>query len=286
MYNTGIYKITNILNKDRYIGSASGKNGFYGRWSTHKSQLNKGNHHSLHLQNAWNKYGAENFVFEIVEIVSDLNEILKREQYYIDNLKPSYNICKTAGNTLGFKHSEETKIRYSFLRKGKFGGDKNPMFKTNSYNKWVEKYGVDEAEKLNNIKSKKLSISHKNKKHSNESKNKIKLSNSGEKSYMAKLNNSTAKEIRDLLLKDPTINFTKLGKKYDVGGWVIYGVIKNETYYNPDYNYTMFLNSKKLIGDKIREHYKNKKISCNKLSSIYNISQTQIQRIIKNKIYN
>ena len=102
----------------------------------------------------------------------------------------------------------------------------------------------DTDEKLNNIKSKKLSISHKNKKHSNESKNKIKLSNSGEKSYMAKLNNSTAKEIRDLLLKDPTINFTKLGEKYDVGGWVIYGVIKNETYYDPDYNYTMFLNSK------------------------------------------
>jgi hypothetical protein len=34
------------------------------------------------------------------------DEILKREQYYIDNLKPNYNILKIAGSSLRLKHSE------------------------------------------------------------------------------------------------------------------------------------------------------------------------------------
>jgi hypothetical protein len=34
--------------------------------------------------------------------------LLKREQYYLDNLKPQYNIVETAGSTLGYKHTEES----------------------------------------------------------------------------------------------------------------------------------------------------------------------------------
>jgi hypothetical protein len=37
------------------------------------------------------------------------DEIFKREQYYIDNLKPSYNILKITGSFLGLKYSEVTK---------------------------------------------------------------------------------------------------------------------------------------------------------------------------------
>lgn len=31
-----------------------------------------------------------------------------REQYYLDLLKPKYNILKVAGSNLGFKHSKAT----------------------------------------------------------------------------------------------------------------------------------------------------------------------------------
>jgi len=34
--------------------------------------------------------------------------LLEREQYYLDNLQPEYNIVKTAGSTLGYKHTEES----------------------------------------------------------------------------------------------------------------------------------------------------------------------------------
>jgi hypothetical protein len=33
---------------------------------------------------------------------------LSREQYYLDLLKPEYNILKIAGSSLGYKHSENT----------------------------------------------------------------------------------------------------------------------------------------------------------------------------------
>jgi hypothetical protein len=53
------------------------------------------------------KYSYYNFKIEILEDCN--NESLKiREQYYLDLLKPEYNICKTAGSMLGFKHSLKT----------------------------------------------------------------------------------------------------------------------------------------------------------------------------------
>lgn len=53
------------------------------------------------------KYGYSNFRLEILEYCGK-KETLSREQYYFDLLKPEDNILKTAGSTLGFKHSQET----------------------------------------------------------------------------------------------------------------------------------------------------------------------------------
>lgn len=53
------------------------------------------------------KNGYSNFSLEILEYCSPENTTL-REQYYMDLLNPEYNILKTAGSFLGFKHSEET----------------------------------------------------------------------------------------------------------------------------------------------------------------------------------
>jgi group I intron endonuclease len=51
------------------------------------------------------KYGYSNFSLEIIEYC-DPNILIEREQYYIDQLKPEYNILKTAGSSAGFKHTE------------------------------------------------------------------------------------------------------------------------------------------------------------------------------------
>lgn len=102
----GIYKIVNTINNKIYIGSA--KN-IKKRWSAHKSDLNKNKHHSRYLQNAWNKYGKDSFIFEIVEELIDLSLLIDKEQYYINSLNPVYNCCPIAGNCLGRIHTEETK---------------------------------------------------------------------------------------------------------------------------------------------------------------------------------
>ena len=75
--SSGIYMLYNIVDNKYYIGSAVN---LRERWLGHKSFLNCNNHHSQHLQNAWNKYGEQSFKFQVLEYVADKNELLKREQ--------------------------------------------------------------------------------------------------------------------------------------------------------------------------------------------------------------
>lgn len=44
---------------------------------------------------------------ELLEYCDNV-DTLKREQYYMDLLKPEYNIVKIAGSTLGYKHTSES----------------------------------------------------------------------------------------------------------------------------------------------------------------------------------
>lgn len=121
MVKSGIYNIVNLLNYKIYVGSAVW---FNHRWRMHKSDLNLNKHCNKHLQKAWNKYGKECFSFEILEIVIDRDDLLKREQFWIDRLNPDipeigYNILPIAGSRLGAKHTEEYKLKQSLRYKGK-----------------------------------------------------------------------------------------------------------------------------------------------------------------------
>jgi group I intron endonuclease len=57
------------------------------------------------------KYRYSSFSLEILEYCEP-KKCIEREQYYLDLLKPEYNILKNAGSLLGFKHSEETKAKF------------------------------------------------------------------------------------------------------------------------------------------------------------------------------
>lgn len=121
MKQAGIYKIVNQVNNQIYIGSSVN---LERRKYNHFKSLLKGCHQNQHLQNAYNLYGKDNFIFEIIEIISfDVDDfkhyLLQREQFWIDNLHPNYNIFQTAGSPLGFHHSKETKIKISQTTLGK-----------------------------------------------------------------------------------------------------------------------------------------------------------------------
>lgn len=68
---------------------------------------------SILVGRAVEKYGLENFVFLVLEIVShqdtvDVKLLLEREDYYIKSMSPEYNIAPLATNSAGWEHSEES----------------------------------------------------------------------------------------------------------------------------------------------------------------------------------
>lgn len=101
-----IYEIRCILTNKIYVGSTLNH---LKREKDHFNNLKKNKHHNKKLQNAYNKYGSEYFKFTIIEEVSDDENLIEREQHYIDTLEPFFNICKIANSSLGLKRSQETK---------------------------------------------------------------------------------------------------------------------------------------------------------------------------------
>ncbi len=81
----GIYKITNSITGDFYIGSSCN---IKQRWATHKCPSAQKRLPNSKLYQDISQYGLGNFIFEVLEETADLKE---REQYWIEQLSPSYN---------------------------------------------------------------------------------------------------------------------------------------------------------------------------------------------------
>jgi len=111
----GIYKIRNLKNDKIYIGSSIN---LIKRQRDHFRSLNLKNHYNLKLQRAFNKYGKDNFIFEII-LECSVEDLLKMEQYYIDTLMPSYNIRTIANSNLGTKRNALTKLKMRNAQLGK-----------------------------------------------------------------------------------------------------------------------------------------------------------------------
>jgi group I intron endonuclease len=113
---SGIYRIRSIIKPERvYIGSATL---ICNRWRVHKYELKRNTHHSNKLQKHYNKYGLEDLIFEIIQ-VCNIKDLINIEQFYLDNLNPYFNECKSAKTRLGSKASIETKQKMSIAHKGK-----------------------------------------------------------------------------------------------------------------------------------------------------------------------
>ena len=108
----GIYIIINKITRNCYVGSAI-TNKLWTRFSNHLLNY----HGSKLVKKSVTKYGLNNFMYGILEYTDSattrLNneELLTLETSYIGLILPKYNIVQEAGNTLGYKHTEETKIR-------------------------------------------------------------------------------------------------------------------------------------------------------------------------------
>ena len=109
----GIYLIRNKINDKFYIGSSTN---IKIRLIGHRHHLKKGDHINKHLQNSYNKYGKEAFEYYIItECLID--ELLNFEQWFIDILKPEFNITLHAeAPTRGIKHTKEHRDKINITR--------------------------------------------------------------------------------------------------------------------------------------------------------------------------
>jgi len=122
----GIYRITNLTSSKIYIGSSNNLSSRF-RVYLNINQLMRSN---MYIYKAILKYGYSNFTLDILEYCEP-NVLKKREQYYLDILKPEYNILKIAGSTLGFKHSLNTRIKIGKALRSNSAIDIRPNLDTN-----------------------------------------------------------------------------------------------------------------------------------------------------------
>lgn len=108
---SGIYRIRNIFTMKCYIGSSIN---LTARKTAHFSELRRNKHGNIYLQRSYNLYGANAFVFEIIEY-ANVNDLLYREIHYINLYKHKYNI-QTSNNVNRFVFSDAHKSRLSTLR--------------------------------------------------------------------------------------------------------------------------------------------------------------------------
>jgi hypothetical protein len=63
-------------------------------------------------------YGKDCFEFIVLEVVDNVDELLQREQTYLDASFPEYNTNTLAGNVLGYRFSDEAKRRMAVIHSG------------------------------------------------------------------------------------------------------------------------------------------------------------------------
>jgi group I intron endonuclease len=180
--------IKNKINGKMYIGSSVNINK---RWTEHKNALKDNKHHSVKFQRSYNKYGEHNFEFCVIEYIEDKINLIKREQYYIDFYKAEeigYNICPTAGSSLGRITSDETKQKLKVANIGKKPSEetKKKMSENNARIWKGKKFSKEYKEKISIGKKDKYKGENSplyGRKLNQETKNKISKSNKGKQGF-------------------------------------------------------------------------------------------------------
>ena len=138
--SSGIYKIQSKCKPERiYIGSAIN---ISRRWTRHRVDLKNNQHSSSKLQRHYNKYGSDDFVFTLL-LECNIDELIEKEQLFIDSYSPFFNCFPKAYSSLGRKISDETKRKMSESQKGRKGhaawnrGKKN-VYSNETLNKMSE----------------------------------------------------------------------------------------------------------------------------------------------------
>lgn len=265
----GIYRIVNLKNNKVYIGSSIN---IEKRFREHLSLLRKNIHFNNHLQNAFNKYGENNFKFEKLIEVPEEMLLLKEEEYIKKNLaiKNGYNILnKPTSGMKGFRHSNKSKGIMSRKKTGK----PSP----------ARKFSDDEVFKIRELHFSGESVSKLSKKFKVHRKTISRIVNYETYQYVSKINNKhkkymlkRKKSIKELISKN---SFPKFNK----------GNLHSEE----------FKEKMKKVGSRPKKHLrvltneqvinirslKKEGATCRELAEKYSVNQNTISRICRRLIY-
>lgn len=150
MSKNGIYKIYCTNNNKSYIGSAActksnspTRIGFNARFLNHQTQLFMNKHKNAYLQNAYNLYGEDCFIFEIIEYCSP-DDCAEKEIYYMELYKTmiyeeGFNIIKQPLSNYSGNFTQEHKNKISKSLTGK----KRPVEDVVKFSKTVLQYDLE-----------------------------------------------------------------------------------------------------------------------------------------------
>ena len=119
-----VYKITNTVTNDFYIGSSKDVKH---RWIAHKRPSRWKEHANNPMYIDMQKYGVDKFDFQILEVVEP-EQLKDAEQKFIETLKPTYN--SNRANGWDFERYKEYQKEYKKSEKGKESNKKS----CNKYN--------------------------------------------------------------------------------------------------------------------------------------------------------
>ncbi len=85
-----LYEIVNNITNTKYIGCSKSINN---RWKEHIAKLNNNTHENIYLQRAWNKYGNDEFIFNITHTVNSIDEMYMLEKELISICSNKFNLA-------------------------------------------------------------------------------------------------------------------------------------------------------------------------------------------------
>tara|TARA_R110002050_G_scaffold57833_2_gene130053 strand:+ start:5194 stop:5736 length:543 start_codon:yes stop_codon:yes gene_type:complete len=134
--NEGIYVIFNKDTEECYVGSSTNLGN---RFTKHKSLLKHNKHPNNLLQNAYNN-NPEKIIFGVLEYCTE--DILNKEQIYLDSLNSVYNITKDVINNTPSKESriKMSKTRKDLYKQGILKPNGKPVIQTDLKDNFIQEF--------------------------------------------------------------------------------------------------------------------------------------------------
>ena len=134
---SGIYKITNTVTGDFYIGSSKNVKQ---RWTFHKCPSSWKRYSNSQMYLDMKKYGIDKFEFQVIE-EAEPEELKVAEQQFIEKLKPTYNQMNASGWDI--ERRKESQKKYNKEHDNQLCFYNNETLTLNALRKRFEKLGIE-----------------------------------------------------------------------------------------------------------------------------------------------